>query len=244
MSIRTFLTLVIAVMGLALLAVAGQRVSSDTARSARAQDVVTLAEIGKSLLPALISSRVERRTAVVASMAAAPANAASWQRLAAHRPITDAMCSQSIALLRTSSLSAAAGLADRLAAAHERVAAFRPEIDDALPLPLRERDAGLLARYSQTSMAYVTAISTAADAVEQATTLLDPELDRLISLNRAATAARYYSSLVTLRMESAVAFKLPWRPQDIVEAAEDSGRADLAWQLVFSVAAEPGIPEP
>ena len=100
MSIRTFLTLVIAVMGVALLAVVGLRVFSDAARSARAHDVVALAKISQSLLPTLISSRIERRTAVVASMDAAPADAASWQRLAVHRPITDAMCAQSIAALR------------------------------------------------------------------------------------------------------------------------------------------------
>jgi signal transduction histidine kinase/HAMP domain-containing protein len=243
MSIRTFLTLVIAVMGVALLAVAGLRMSSDAGRSVRAQDVVTMAEIGRSLLPALISSRVERRTAVVSSMAAEPAAAASWQRLAVHRPITDAMCAQSIAALRASSLGTAADLADRLAAAHDRAAALRPAIDAALHLPLQARDAELLARYSEVSMDYVTAISAATKAVEQATTLFDPEIDRLIWLNRAATAARYYSSLITLRMESAVAFNLPWRPQDIVEAAEDSGRADLAWRLVFGVADEPGVPQ-
>jgi signal transduction histidine kinase/HAMP domain-containing protein len=243
MSIRTFLTLVIAVMGVALLAVVGIRMFSDAARSARANDVVTLAEIGQSLLPTLISSRVERRTAVVASMAAAPAEAASWQRLAVHRPITDAMCAQSIAALRASSLPAAAALADRLAAAHDRIAAIRPEVDAALRLPLKQRDAVMLGRYSEISLDYVSAISAAADAVEEATTLFDPEIDRLISLNRSASAARYYSSLITLRMESAVAFNLPWRPKDIVEAAEDRGRADLAWRLVLGVAATPGAPQ-
>jgi signal transduction histidine kinase len=243
MSIRTFLTLVIAVMGAALIAVAGLRMFSDAARSARANDVVTLAEIGQSLLPTLISGRIERRTAVVASMAAAPADDASWQRLALHRPITDAMCVQSITALRASRLPDAADLADRLAAAHDRVAALRPQIDAALRLPLSGRDNDLLARYSEISLGYIRAISATADAVEQATTLFDPEIDRLISLNRSATTARYYSSLITLRMESTVAFNLPWRPKDIVEAAEDRGRADLAWRLVLGVAADPGIPQ-
>jgi signal transduction histidine kinase/HAMP domain-containing protein len=243
MSIRTFLTLVIAVMGVALLAVAGLRMFSDAARSARANDVVTLADIGQSLLPTLISSRVERRTAVVASMAAAPADAASWQRLAVHRPITDAMCAQSIANLRASSLADAAALADQLEAAHDRAAALRPQIDAAIRLPLDQRDADLIARYGDISLDYVRAISAAATAVEQATTLFDPEIDRLISLNRSASAARYYSSLITLRMESTVAFNLPWRAKDIIEAAEDRGRADLAWRLVLGVAAEPAVSE-
>jgi PAS domain S-box-containing protein len=243
MSIRTFLTLVIAVMGVALLAVVGLRVFSDAARSARAHDVVALAKISQSLLPALISSRIERRTAVVASMDAAPADAASWQRLAAHRPITDAMWAQSIASLRESALPAAPVLADRLAAAHDRLAALRPEIDAALRLPLRQRDAALLERYSDVSMNYVSAINDAGEVVEEAATLFDPKIDRLISLNRSASAARYYTSLITLRMESTVAFNLPWRPKDIVEAAEDGGRADLAWRLISGVAAAPGIPE-
>jgi PAS domain S-box-containing protein len=240
MSIRTFLTLVIAVMGVGLLAVVGIRMFSDAARSNRADDVVALADIGQSLLPTLISARIERRTAQVASMAAAAAAAASWQRLAIHRPITDGMSAQSIAGLRASSLTDAAVLAERLAAAHDRVAALRPQIDAALRLPLNQRDAALLDRYSDVSLDYVRAISATADAVEQATTLFDPKIDRLISLNRAASAARYYSSLITLRMESAVAFNLPWRRKDIVEAAEDRGRADLAWRLVASVASDPG----
>ncbi|GAB2179479.1 sensor histidine kinase [Dongia sp. agr-C8] len=244
MSIRTFLTLVIAVMGLALLAVAGIRSVSDAARSNRADDVVALADIGQSLLPTLISARIERRTLVVASMATAPAAEASWQRLSVHRPITDAKVAESIAALRASALPDAAILADRLAAAHDRNVALRPAIDAALRLPLKQRDANLLARYSDDSLDYVRAISAAADAVEQATTLFDPEIDRLISLNRSAAAARYYSSLITLRMESAIAFKLPWRAKDIIEAAEDRGRADLAWRLVFSVGADSGVPTP
>jgi PAS domain S-box-containing protein len=244
MSIRTFLTLVIAVMGVALLAVAGIRTSVDAARVARANDVVTLADIDKSLLPTLISARIERRTAQVASMAAAPADAASWQRLETHRPITDAMYAQSIAALRTSSLPDSAALADRLGAAHDQVVALRPEIDAALRLPLKQRDANLLARYSDVSLDYVRATSAVAEAVEEATNSFTTEIDRLITLNRAATAARYYSSLITLRMESAVAFNLPWRAKDIIEAAEDRGRADLAWRLVFGVATEPGVPEP
>ena len=244
MSIRTFLTLVIAVMGVALLAVVGLRVFSDAARSARAHDVVELAQISQSLLPALISSRIERRTAVVASMAASPADAASWQRLAVHRPITDAMSAQSIAALRASSLAGAAVLADRIAATHDRVAALRPTIDAALRLPLQQRDADLLAPYSDISLDYVAAISVAGDAVEEASALFDPEIDRLISLNRAASAARYHTSLITLRMESTAAFNLPWRAKDIIEAAEDSGRADLAWRLILGIATQPGIPEP
>jgi len=240
MSIRTFLTLVIAVMGVGLLAVAGIRMFSDAARSGRADDVVALADIGQSLLPTLISARIERRTAQVASMAAAPADAMSWQRLAMHRPITDTMAAQSIAGLRASALTDAAALADRLAAAHDAVAVLRPKIDEALKLPLGQRDAKVLERYSDVSLDYVRAISATADTVEQATTLFDPKIDRLISLNRSASAARYYSSLITLRMESAVAFNLPWRPKDIVEAAEDRGRADLAWRLVASVGADPG----
>jgi signal transduction histidine kinase len=244
MSIRTFLTLVIAVMGVALLAVAGLRMSSDFARIGRAQDVVALAEIDQSLLPALISGRVERRTAVVAAMAAEPADAASWQRLAVHRPITDAMVAQSIAALRTSSLPQAAGPLDRIKAAHDRVVALRPQIDAALHLPINQRDGTLLGRYGDVSLEYISAISAAVDAVEQAASLFDPEIDRLISLNRSASAARYYSSLVTLRMETTVAFNLPWRPKDIIEAAEDSGRADLAWGLILGSANGPGIPEP
>jgi PAS domain S-box-containing protein len=244
MSIRTFLTLVIAVMGVALLAVAGIRSVADAERSGRADDVVALTDIGQSLLPALISARIERRTLVVASMATAPADTASWQRLAVHRPITDAKVAEGISGLRAIALPDAAALADRLAAAHERAVALRPEIDAALRQPLNARDANLLSRYSDQSMDYVRAISAAADAVEQATTLFDPEIDRLISLNRSASAARYYASLITLRMESAIAFKLPWRAKDIIEAAEDRGRADLAWRLVSSVGADSGVPEP
>jgi PAS domain S-box-containing protein len=240
MSIRTFLTLVIAVMGVGLLVVAGIRMFSDAGRSGRADDVVGLADIGQSLLPTLISARIERRTAQVASMAADPADAMSWQRLAMHRPITDTMAAQSIAGLRASTLSDAAALAGRLAAAHDQVAALRPQIDAALKLPLDQRDAALLERYSDASLDYVRAISATADVVEQATILFDPKIDRLISLNRSASAARYYSSLITLRMESAVAFNLPWRPKDIIEAAEDRGRADLAWRLVASVGSDPG----
>ncbi|HVM82720.1 MAG TPA: hypothetical protein VMW18_02440, partial [Candidatus Binatia bacterium] len=104
MSIRTFLTLVIAVMGAALIVVVGSRMLSEAERSVRAHKVAALAEVSQSLLPALISSRIERGTAVVAGMAADPADDASWQRLAEQRRITDAMAARSIAALQAAPL--------------------------------------------------------------------------------------------------------------------------------------------
>ena len=243
MSIRTFLTLVIAVMGIALLAVVGTRMVTDAERSARARDVVTLAELGQSLLPALISSRIERGTIVVASMAEAPADDASWQRLAVHRPVADAMIAQSVAALKSAPIPDAAALARQLTESHDRLVAIRPTIDAALRLPRTRRDANLITQYGAVSADAVNAISVAAEAVERATILFDPRIDRLIYLNRAVSAVRNYTSLITLRMESAVAFNLPWRDSDVIAAAEDRGRADLAWSSVLSLAGEPGIPD-
>ncbi|HVO00646.1 MAG TPA: PAS domain-containing sensor histidine kinase [Candidatus Cybelea sp.] len=243
MSIRTFLTLVIALMGAALLAVVGARMATEADRSGKAQRVATLAEISQSLLPAMISARIERGTLVVAGMAADPADAASWQRIAEHRPVTDAMSERSILALRGAPLSEGAELARRLNEAHESLMAIRPEMDAAIRLAREQRDQRLLDAYGQASADYVIAITAAADAVDQATALFDPEIDRLIFLNRQVSAARNYTSLITLRMEDADAFNLPWRASDVVTAATDAGRADLAWQSALSVAAGPGIPD-
>jgi PAS domain S-box-containing protein len=243
MSIRTFLTLVIAVMGAALIAFVGARMIAEAKRSARAQDVATLAKLSQSLLPAMISSRIERGTVVVATMAADPTDDASWQRLAIQRPMTDAMTTQSIAALRKAPLADATVLAQQLSDAHARMKAIRPEIDAAIRLPRGQRAPDLIFQYRQVSADYVVAITAAADEAEQATALFDPEIDRLIFLNRQAAAARNFTSLITLRMESARAFDLPWRGGDAIAAAEDRGRADLAWQSVQSVAAGPGMPD-
>jgi PAS domain S-box-containing protein len=244
MSIRTFLTLVIAVMGAALLAVVGARMAAEARRSAEARDVATLARLSQSLLPALISSRIERGIVVVATMAAEPADNASWQRLAQHRPTTDAMAEQSIAALQTAPLPHATALAQQLRDARDTLIAIRAPIDAAIREARSQRAPDLLARYRAVSADYVIAITTAADAAEQATALFDPEIDRLIFINRQTSAARNYTSLITLRMESADAFDLPWRAEDVIAAAEDRGRADLAWQSVLTVAAGSGFPEP
>jgi PAS domain S-box-containing protein len=242
LSIRTFLSLVITLMGAALLAVVGTRMVAEAERSAQAQDVASLARLGQSLLPALISSRIERGTVIVATMASDPAPDASWQRLAKYRPIADGTTEESLAALATTPVPGAATLAAALAAAHEKLLAIRPAIDAAIRLPRAQRDPDVLARYHEISADYVLAITNAADAVEQATALFDPEIDRLIFLNRQAAAARNYTSLITLRMETADAFDLPWRPEDVIAAAEDHGRADLAWLSVQAVAAGPNIP--
>jgi PAS domain S-box-containing protein len=243
MSIRTFLTLVIAIMGAALLAVVGARMVAEAKRSARAQDVAALASLSQSLLPELISSRIERGTVLVASMAADPADDASWQRLVEQRQITDTMWEESVAALKTAPVPGAATLAKQLTDTHATLQAIRPLIDAAIRLPRAQRTPDVLAQYREVSADYVVAITAVADGAEQATALFDPEIDRLIFLNRQAAAARNYSSLITLRMESADAFGLPWRAQDIIAAAEDHGRADLAWQSVLSVAAGSGMPD-
>jgi signal transduction histidine kinase len=242
MSIRTFLTVVIAVMGAALLAVVGTRMVGDAQRSAQAREVATLARLNQALLPALIASRIERGTVVVATMAAEAADDASLQRVAEQRPIGDDATAQSITALLTAPLTDGAALAMRLGSAHDRLVAIRPSIDAAIRLQRNGREPDLIMRYRAVSADYVVAITNAAMAAEQATALFDPEIDRLIFLNRQASAARNYTSLITLRMESADALKLPWRPEDVIAAAEDRGRADLAWQSALAVATGPGIP--
>src|SRR5581483_11519464 len=78
--------------------------------------------------------------------------------------------------------------------------------------------------------------------LENALKLTDPVVDHLLGVKQSAWAARNFGGLIAIRLEAAGAAAKPWPAQDIVEAAEDSGRAKQAWSQVQDAASRAAAP--
>src|SRR5258708_7316945 len=65
---------------------------------------------------------------------------------------------------------------------------------------------------------------------------------QLLMVKQAASTARNFGGLMALRIETATAAGRPWSSADIIESAEDRGRAALAWSQVMEAAARSDAP--
>jgi PAS domain S-box-containing protein len=241
MSIRSFLTLIIALMGAVLIAMAGMRIAGDLERSGHAARIAVLTKLSQSLLEAVISARIERSTVLVGMMDAGPLDDAAWQRLAKHRPIVDAMTARSIDGLRDAPIGDAQMLAQQVADNYARLQALRGSVDEALRQPRLARKLEVLPEFQKTSSDFVSKLADLTRAVDRAAQDSESDIDRLLALKQAALSARLHAGQVALRLEISGAMSRGWTPGEAFDAAKELGRAEIAWDSVLATTRSDGM---
>lgn len=244
MSIRVVLGQIIGVLGLLLVALSAAGLSSAVERNDAARRVASLAGTSQQLFAKLLGFRLERGTVNPALISAAAADSAADARIATNRQISETGYRAVIERLAGSVEPALAPAFANLTAAHETLAAQRIKSDAAIHQPKPERDPAVAQDYGKSAQAYLDAILALTAQLEASLKLVDPMVDQLLMTKQSAWAARNYGGLVAVRIENAAAAGQPWSPTDIVGAAEDLGRAALAWSQVLDAAARSDAPAP
>jgi methyl-accepting chemotaxis protein len=242
MSIRLVLGQIIGVLGLMLFALSAAGLYSAVERNDAARRVASLAGTDQQLFATLIGFRLERGTTNPALISATPADSAADARIADNRKISETGYDATVERLAGAAEAGLASPLARLTAAHETLAVQRTKSDAAIHQPKPTRDQGVAQDYANAAQAYLDAIVALIGKLEASFKLVDPMVDQLLLIKQSAWAARNYGGLVAVRIENAAAAGLPWSPADIVDAAENRGRAALAWDQVVEAAARPDAP--
>ena len=242
MSLRMVLGLILGLLSLLLgvLTLSGFITAYD--RDVDAKRVALLAATDQQLFNALLGFRIERGTVNPALLAEAAADAAADARITANRAQSEEGYRQAIARLAGVDLPGLPALSANLIRAHDALAGLRPAADTAIHQPKATRDTSIGSSYGTSAQAYLDAIVATGNGLEDALKLIDPVVDHLLVIKQSAWAARNYGGLVAIRLETATALRQPWGAADIVAAAEDRGRAALAWAQVSSAASRADIP--
>ena len=242
MSIRAVLGQIIGALGILLLALSAMELVSAVQRNEAARRVASLAGIDQQLFATLYGFRIERGTTYPALLSEAPADRAVDTRVTTNREISENGYRAVIERLAGTSDPALASLLARFTATHDAVATQRPRADAATHKPKSERDTGVAQEYAKAAQAYLDAIGGVTGGLEASLKLVDPVVDQLLLVKRAAWATRNFAGLVAVRIEYATAAGQSWSPAQIVESAEDKGRGALAWSEVLEAIARPDAP--
>jgi len=243
LSIRTILGLVIGTMGVLLVTLSGSALIDAFERNQAARRVAAIAATSQSLFKALQSHRLERGNELAPLMADAAADDTVDKVVGGNRKATEEGYGDGVARLAQLDLPGLPAMVAKLKAAHDTVAALRPRADAALHQPKAARDAGLLQDWPKETQALLDVLNATTDLLEADLKLVDPTVDQLLSIKRAAWAVRYYAGSEVLMAGSALAAGLPWTPAQVLDSAEDRGRVAAGWAIVTEAAQRADAPK-
>ena len=244
LSIRTILGLVTAVMSLLIVTLSVAALVDGIERNSNAHRVAALTSTSRVMFKTLLATRLERGTQIGGLAAEAPSDTAAETRVADNRRISEDGYAEAVAALGGVTLPELPPVLAQLKSAHDAFATLRPKIDAAMRQAKPARDTEVVRDFPRIALAYLDAITATSDLLEASLKMVDPMVDQLLSVKRAAWAVRNYAGLVALRIETAAASGQPWGPAELVGAAEDRGRAALAWTMVNEAAKRSDAPKP
>ncbi|MGA2994445.1 methyl-accepting chemotaxis protein [Bradyrhizobium sp.] len=242
MSIRVVLGQIIGVLGIFLVALSAMELVSAVERNEAAQRVASLAGTDQQLFATLMGFRLERGTTIPGLISEAPADSVAETRVATNREASENGYRAVIERLAGTADPTLSPLLARLMAAHETLAELRTKADAATHWPKSERDPSVAQDYPKAAQVYLDAILGLTGALEASLKLVDPVVDQLLMVKQAAWAARSFGGLVAVRIENNAAAGQPFSQADVVAAAEDRGRAALAWSQIMEAVARADAP--
>jgi methyl-accepting chemotaxis protein len=242
LSIRTVLGLLFGAMSVLLVVLTANNLASSVKEWRNAGQVRSLTTVSQQLFKTILGTRLERGTELTAVLTDAPADQVATSRIRDNRAVSETGYAETLGLLQGIDVPGLAAALGRLRAAHEDMAGLRPTIDSQITKPKADREASLPTTVPKVTTAYLDALVAASDVLESGLQRLDPVVDHLLAVKRAAWAVRNFGGLVAVRMENARAAEKSWSQADVAAAGEDAGKAAMAWTLVGEEAANPHAP--
>ncbi|PWC36132.1 methyl-accepting chemotaxis protein [Azospirillum sp. TSO35-2] len=242
LSIRATLGLVIAALGLLLISTSTYTLVDVVDRTRSARKVATLSETSRDLLRTLLAIRLERGIVAPALGADDVIKDADERQIATNRQIAEAGYAAVAAKLAELPLPGVPAAADRLRTAHDALVATRLKADAASRQPKSARDPAVAKDWAVVPVAYLDALTAATDLLDASLKLVDPAVDNMLAIKRAAWNTRLNAGGMALRIQTAVATGQAWTPADALAVAEAVGRTAQAWSVVTEAAAGAGIP--
>jgi methyl-accepting chemotaxis protein len=232
------LYLVLGMFALVLAGLSGVAVIHAWHSRARATDTAATAHVTRLLIVAMQNARIERGNSVSALAGPAPAMEPITKVVHDYRAASEAAYDKALQAL------SAAGQSDVVATLHSRhdtVQALRSRVDDALRQPLAQRDAGLLRDWPPAIGGWFELLSTLSGQMEQHIALLDPMIDRLLTIKHALLSIRAAAGNQALTIVGAIAGQhVPTADQQLL-IANQRGQIIEEWQTLSWMASSDAV---
>jgi methyl-accepting chemotaxis protein len=230
LSLRNILLAITGLLGLAVIALAGEMAYDMAGQRTSARTTVETNSIGDLLLGGAGNWAIERGVSMTALSANDPVNADRRAAIDKQRQLADGDLRSAIGRL--------AGSDADLAAAKEaftKVEALRPEVDRALAAPLAARDPQLAGKW----LATITGLIETTQALRRSLELsLDTAEARMVQYQRMKDAIWVMSEFAGREragVGSAIASGKPMTSQFLETVASRRGRVEYAWETVQTI---------
>ncbi len=242
LSIRTTLGLIIGILGFMLVALGVDVVASSVSRYVAASRAASLAPVSLTMFKTLQESRLERGNTTTSLIGEAPVAAAMADVIAGHMRLTDEGYNASVKMLADLDVPGLPEAVARLKSAYAAVAALRAKAANDLRLPRAQRDPQLLRDWPVAGQAFLDQLEATGKLLESSLMMVDPTIDQLLAVKRAAWTVRSAAGSATLRINSGLSAGRGWTAAETLAHAEDRGQIAVAWPVVLDAAARPDLP--
>ncbi len=207
-----------------------------------ARRLATLTKASEPLFTALNTARLERGLLIGGLVADTPISDEAAERITDLRHMDDDAYATAAMRLRDVDLPGLEPALKDLQSANIALVALRPTADNAVRQRASARDQAIVQREMHLLDAWTKALVETSNVVESALRLVDPMVDQLLLIKRAAWEMRSAAGLLSLHTEIAVAGQ-PWTKTDGLIAAQLQGRIALAQSLLGDAAKRADIPK-
>jgi methyl-accepting chemotaxis protein len=240
LSIRATLGLLIGILGFMLVAAGIAGVTGAWQRYRAAARVAELAPVSEALFKTLQEARLERGNTLTSL--SGEAVGAMADDIAANLRKTEEGYAASLKLLAGVEVPGLAQATTKLKASHDALAALRPKAAGDMKLPKAQRDPQLLKDWPAAGQAFLDQLEATGTLLETSLLLVDPVVDQLLAVKRAAWTVRSAAGSMVLRIGSTLSAGRGWSQAEALAQSFDRGVVSAAWPVVLDAAARADLP--
>ena len=231
-SVARILGAVVGSLGIVLVLICAYALKLAINRYADSNRIVSLAVASRDLTNALVVFRLERGDTLsyLAGASAAPDNIVTT--LADLRATAQKNYAQALVSLASVDAPGLEERVQKLRGIWTQLEDLRPRAVAALRQEKAAREATLAPSWAKISDAYMAAVGEVTAHVDNAMTLIDPVVDRLLIAKQASWQARANGGQTLLMQFSSILANKSWSATDGVEFADLRGRIQQAWMVV------------
>ncbi|UEM08795.1 methyl-accepting chemotaxis protein [Bradyrhizobium barranii subsp. barranii] len=242
-SVARILGAVVGSLGLVLVVICAYALKLAVTRYSDSNRIVSLAVASRDLTNTLVIFRLERGDTLSYLASAAPAPDTVMNSLAEQRATVQKNYAQALQSLASAEAPGLAEKLDKLRGIWAQLEELRPRAVTALKQEKAARDANLQPSWAKISDAYMDAIGDVTAHVDNAMTLIDPVVDRLLIAKQASWQARANAGQTILVQFSSILANKTWTAADGVTFADLRGRIQQSWVVVRDLSPNVASPE-
>jgi methyl-accepting chemotaxis protein len=241
-SVARILGVVVGSLGIVLVVICAFSLKQAISRYVDSHRIVSLAVASRDMTNILVVFRLERGDTLSNLSSASPAPENVTSAIVELRGKVTNNYGQALRTIESLDLPGLAERIQKLRGAWDQLEGLRPRAATALRQDKAARDASLAPSWAKASDVFMDAVGEVSVHLDNAMTMIDPVVDRLLQVKQSSWQARAAVGQSILTQFTAILGGRAWSAADAIEFADQRGRAQQSWNIVRDLSATVGTP--